>query len=154
MTLFLVRHARAGERGAWKGDDLHRPLDKRGQAQADALVALLAPFEPTQILSSPSRRCVDTVAPLAKHLGLKVRETDALAEGNSKEAIRLVRSLVDDSSTVICSHGDVVPDVLSTLAADGMEGWIGHEQCQKGSVWAIETKRRRARSARYFPPKA
>ena len=152
MTILLVRHAHAGDRGSWKGDDRARPLDKRGRAQAEALAPLLASFEPTKVLSSPSNRCVETVAPAAKRVGLKIKETDALCEGNSKEAISLVESLVSGPSVVLCSHGDVIPDVLDALAAKGMTGWVG--TCKKGSLWVIDTRRARFKEARYYPPQA
>jgi 8-oxo-dGTP diphosphatase len=44
VTVFLVRHARAGRRDRWVGDDRLRPLSKKGRAQAAALPALLLPL--------------------------------------------------------------------------------------------------------------
>ncbi|HET9052299.1 MAG TPA: hypothetical protein VFO60_11405, partial [Candidatus Dormibacteraeota bacterium] len=44
MTVFLVRHARAGRRDRWVGDDRLRPLSKKGRAQAAALPGLLLPL--------------------------------------------------------------------------------------------------------------
>ena len=37
MTVLLLRHAWAGERDEWSGDDMLRPLDERGRLQALAL---------------------------------------------------------------------------------------------------------------------
>lgn len=37
MRVLLVRHARAGDRGEWVGDDAHRPLDAKGRKQAKRL---------------------------------------------------------------------------------------------------------------------
>jgi 8-oxo-(d)GTP phosphatase len=34
VRLVLVRHASAGDRPEWEGDDRLRPLDKRGRKQA------------------------------------------------------------------------------------------------------------------------
>lgn len=39
--LILVRHALAGSRQEWKGDDDLRPLDERGRAQAEVLATVL-----------------------------------------------------------------------------------------------------------------
>ena len=36
MIVLLVRHARAGDRSEWEGDDRLRPLDKKGRRQAKA----------------------------------------------------------------------------------------------------------------------
>ena len=56
VTILLVRHARAGRRDRWKGDDRLRPLSKRGTAQARALPALLQDFAAgsgLRLVSSP-----------------------------------------------------------------------------------------------------
>ena len=66
MPLLLVRHGSAGDRGAWEGDDRQRPLDKRGRRDAKDLVERLAPFKIEAILTSPYRRCLETVGPLAR----------------------------------------------------------------------------------------
>ena len=42
MSLLLIRHALAGHRNAWEGDDRVRPVDDRGRLQSDALVDALA----------------------------------------------------------------------------------------------------------------
>ena len=44
-SVLLVRHASAGSRGEWNGDDELRPLDETGQEQAEELVRLLSRFE-------------------------------------------------------------------------------------------------------------
>ena len=61
MPLLLVRHASAGDRTTWEGDDRERPLDDRGRRDADELVEQLASFHVQAILTSPYRRCVETV---------------------------------------------------------------------------------------------
>ena len=38
MIVYLVRHARAGHRAQWDGNDTLRPLDERGRRQAELLV--------------------------------------------------------------------------------------------------------------------
>lgn len=151
MGVLLVRHAHAGERGKWRGDDAKRPLDKRGRLQADALIPIVRRYEPVRVLSSPAVRCVETVEPVAESLGLVVERVDDLAEGNSKEAIRMVKGLAKKAWVVLCSHGDVVPDVLDALTADGLEGWREVERCQKGSVWVVESKGGRFTKATYVP---
>ena len=44
MRLLVVRHASAGDRSRWKGDDRLRPLDRRGRRQAEGLVTVLDPI--------------------------------------------------------------------------------------------------------------
>ncbi|HYA67519.1 MAG TPA: histidine phosphatase family protein, partial [Acidimicrobiales bacterium] len=75
MRLILVRHGRAGRRDDWHGPDKLRPLEARGRRQAERLVGVLAPLGPVRIVSSPYRRCLETVGPVAAHLGLEVEQT-------------------------------------------------------------------------------
>src|SRR6266511_1008153 len=84
VIVLLVRHARAGKRSKWEGDDRLRPLDKRGRKQAEGLVSLLAEYPIDRIASSPYLRCTQTVDPLAASRGLAVEERDELAEGSKQ----------------------------------------------------------------------
>ena len=80
VTLVLVRHAWAGKRSHWRGDDRLRPLDDRGRRQAAELLEVLGGVEIGRIVSSPDLRCVQTVEPLAAERGLEVEPADALGE--------------------------------------------------------------------------
>jgi 8-oxo-dGTP diphosphatase len=131
VIVYLVRHARAGRRAEWDGDDRLRPLDERGRRQAEGLVAQLAGREFRRILSSPYVRCVETVLPLAEARGLSVEPDDALAEGaGSHAALGLLRRVGEP--LVACVHGDLGEDLLGEkmkkgatavldLTADGFE---------------------------------
>ena len=57
-SVLLVRHASAGSRSKWNGDDRLRPLDEAGEEQAEELVRLLSRFEVDEILSADYVRCV------------------------------------------------------------------------------------------------
>ncbi|MGH2977341.1 MAG: SixA phosphatase family protein [Gaiellaceae bacterium] len=92
VSSVLVRHASAGDRRDWAGDDRLRPLDARGRRQSAALVELLRPLEPRRIVSSPYVRCVQTVEPLAAALGRPVEQDDRLAEGAGRAALELLRA--------------------------------------------------------------
>ena len=78
MTLVLVRHASAGDRHEWDGDDRLRPLDKKGRKQAARLLDVLADVTVRRIVSSPYLRCVQTVEPLARARGLEVESAPEL----------------------------------------------------------------------------
>ena len=69
-SVLLVRHASAGSRGEWNGDDRLRPLDETGQDQADELVRLLSRFEVDDIVTADHVRCVETVQPLSESIGV------------------------------------------------------------------------------------
>jgi phosphohistidine phosphatase SixA len=108
VTSVLVRHASAGDRDDWDGEDRLRPLDARGRRQAAELVELLLPLEVRRVVSSPYVRCVETVEPLAAALGLQVEEDDRLGEGAGRTAVELV----GEDGILCCTHGDVVELVL------------------------------------------
>ena len=108
MTSVLLRHASAGDRDDWDGDDEHRPLDEHGHRQAAALVELLRPLGVRRVVSSPYVRCVETVEPLALALGLPVEEDRRLGEGAGRAALELLR----EDGVVCCTHGDVIEHVL------------------------------------------
>lgn len=114
--LLLVRHASAGDRARWHGDDRLRPLDPRGHRQAAGLVEALAAYPVARILSSPYLRCVLTVEPLAAARGLPIETRRELAETNQDtEALPLIRSLVGEAA-LLCTHGGVE----GLLGADGV----------------------------------
>ena len=78
--MLVIRHASAGDREEWEGDDRLRPLDAKGFAQAARLAQLLDGYEISRVLSSPALRCVQTVEPLAHERGLEVQGRDELTE--------------------------------------------------------------------------
>lgn len=135
--LFLVRHASAGDRRAWRGDDSARPLDTIGHAQAEAIAAALASAPILRVLSSPSVRCVQTIEPLAAKLGLNIEISAELAEGASGWRTEALadRLCGQTGDSVLCSHGDVIPDVLWRLAHRGIG--VNPTRCKKASIWEL-----------------
>lgn len=137
MTLFVVRHAHAGERSTWEGDDQQRPLSVRGRTQADGIAAALAGREPKRILTSPALRCVQTVEPLAALLGRPVEVEQRLQEGTSPDRSESLLDELADTDAVLCSHGDIIPDLLHSLVRGGMEP-ARNLVWQKASTWTVE----------------
>ena len=125
-AVLLIRHARAGERADWHGDDRLRPLDGRGHEQALALVEALAAFPIERIVSSPALRCVQTVEPLATERGLDIEPLDELAEGMQGVAgAAVVRELAGEP-VAVCGHG-------------GLEGALGiDEKWRKGGTFVLD----------------
>jgi 8-oxo-(d)GTP phosphatase len=122
--------------------DEARPLTVEGRSQAEGLVAALASFDIARVVSSPYLRCTQTVAPLAAGRGLEVLTTGDLAEGGGRAALALVRGLAGGHhAVVLCTHGDVVEDVLDGLGVDrpGLTG--------TGATWILG-----GGSARRLPP--
>lgn len=134
--VYLVRHAAAGDRLDWRGDDSQRPLTGKGRRQAEGLAALLSREPVDRVVSSPSLRCVQTVEPLARTLGLDVEEWDALLEGS--DAIDALNALDDTGgTTVACTHGDIVPAVLDVLRSAGAR-FHGALTWPKASTWVLD----------------
>jgi 8-oxo-(d)GTP phosphatase len=114
----VLRHAVAVERGRWDGDDRTRPLDATGQRQAKALTAVLAGYGVSRVLSSDTVRCLDTVAPFAEEHRLAVESEPLLSETGfarhpDAARARLQALAASGRTTVVCSHGDVVDDVVA-----------------------------------------
>ena len=149
--MLLIRHAHAGARKDWHGADLDRPLTAKGQRQAESLVERLEPLAPQRILSSPYVRCVETVLPLAKALGLEVEVCEDLAEGHGVAALRLVRTMSSEK-LALCTHGDVIPDVLVTLADEDRVDLGPRPRQAKGSTWVLDSSDGRFVRATYLQP--
>lgn len=150
-TIRLLRHAAAGDRSKWKGDDLERPLTKKGRKQAIAVAEALATAGIERIVTSPSQRCVETVAPLAEIAGAKIEISEALAEGPDIDAAYGVVDSLVGANAVICSHGDVIPATINRLM------WLGLSlesrfYCSKASIWEVGVDRGKFTSGRYVPP--
>ncbi len=150
MSVYLVRHARADSRRTWKGPDELRPLSKVGRKQAAAIARARAGSGISRVASSPFVRCRQTVEPLAKKLGLEVEIRDELAEGASPaQTLRLFEKLLDQD-VVICSHGDVLGQLLDHLASTGVR--LDPHKSEKASTWVLDITDGEVRKARYVPP--
>jgi 8-oxo-dGTP diphosphatase len=107
---------------------------------------------PARVLSSPYLRCLQTVAPLAAYHQVVVERADKVAEGQSAKAVHLVRDLAGDGTVVLCTHGDVIVEVLVALADEDRLDLGPNPRQAKGSVWALEARKGRFTTAHYFPP--
>jgi phosphohistidine phosphatase SixA len=133
--LYLVRHAKAGSRHEFKGDDRLRPLSGTGRRQAKALATRLVAEDVRKLISSPYLRCIQTLHPTAKVVGTKVETDDRLAEGRSfVDVLDLLDTLSD--ATALCSHGDVIPDTMAALERRGIE-ITSPLEWRKASVWVL-----------------
>ena len=138
MTIYLLRHAKAGDRDTWCDDDRLRPLSGRGHRQARLLVELLEDATFERVLSSPFVRCMETVVPIAGVRGRSVEPVEGLAEGaRLDEAVALVRKHAA-SGALMCTHGDVMPMLLDYYASAGADIPSAREW-PKGCTWILET---------------
>jgi phosphohistidine phosphatase SixA len=129
VTLLLIRHARAGDRDEWEGEDRLRSLDRRGRRQAQQLVELLASYEIARILSSPYDRCIQTVEPLSRRLGVEIEAREELGEERqTDEGAHLVGSLLGEAVAISC-HG-------------GLSDVVAGERQKKGETLVLDERAR------------
>ena len=99
-SLVLVRHAKAVSRATWGygiNSEITRPLVMgRGQAQARDVAALLSAYGVGELVSSPWRRCVDTLAPYAHGCGLDLRSDEAFTEVSALTVPELMQASFRD----------------------------------------------------------
>jgi 8-oxo-(d)GTP phosphatase len=150
-TLLVLRHGHAGDREKWEGPDERRPLSKKGRRQAVGAIEQLAAFDVRRILSSRYVRCLETVVPVACDRGLSIEVHPALAEGSSTAAVSALVAELAGTTAVLCTHGDVVWNVLVDLAHHAA-GEPDDLQMAKGSAWVVEARDDRLAAVRYLPP--
>jgi phosphohistidine phosphatase SixA len=148
---YLLRHAHAGRKHAWTGPDALRPLSEVGHAQAVGLVDRLSDWPVTRILSSPTTRCLQTVAPLATNRGLEVETVEALAvDGDARRMLRML--MVPALTTaVLCTHGELIGAVLRYTGETRLR-LLDPPLQEKGSIWVVEGGHGPLLDARYVGP--
>ena len=115
-TLYLIRHASAGERGPRDSenlqhpDDTLRPLDPKGHKQAKTLAEVLKTLDVgfDRLFSSPYTRAAQTAESLAGRLakGHHVQYLDALAEGDYPQLLVDLREGIKagDETVALVGH--------------------------------------------------
>jgi len=147
---YVVRHAKAGDRAEWTGDDRMRPLSKPGQRQAEALAEMLEREPIDKILSSGYLRCMQTVEPLGTRRELPVEAVKELEEGAGGESVLRLMQKFHGANVVLCTHGDVVEELLERLIAQGVVQ-RARANMEKGSTWVLEEKDGKVTGAKYLP---
>jgi 8-oxo-(d)GTP phosphatase len=157
-VLLLVRHAKAGNRRQWDGDDALRPLSGTGREQARRLTELLALFGPDRIVSAPPVRCRETVAGTAERLGLPVREEPLLGDAGHEQdpqggLARLHELAANPGVTLVSSQGTAIPALLGTLIAERPVPGVDPEEVpsRKASTWVLTFGVDGLRAADYYP---
>ena len=136
MDLIFWRHAEAED---WTDgcDAMQRALTARGEKQARRMAGWLDRQLPegTRIISSPARRCEQTVMALERRYKLR----DELIPETTPQALLAAAGWPNGKSVVlVVGHQPALGQAISQLL-----GWQ-HESCpvRKGSVWWIRTRER------------
>jgi len=124
--LYLVRHA---HRDKSPGAEIDNGLDDLGKQQAAQLSMQLASElqgRSVSLISSPARRCVETLKPLSEHLSQPIDAVAVLHDQQEGEnavdflsRLNEFQAIWDDCHSdilVACTHGDVIPELTQILA--------------------------------------
>lgn len=140
-VLLLVRHAKAGSRSQWSGNDDLRPLDRSGRAQAEMLAPMLRAFGATRLYSAPRVRCEQTLTPLADEIGVDIAvepsmSDEAYLDDPATAVARLAALASGESVGVVSSQGTAIPGLIRALAGPaGVD--VGEATTKKAGVWAL-----------------
>ncbi|RNE48328.1 bifunctional NUDIX hydrolase/histidine phosphatase family protein [Corynebacterium alimapuense] len=139
--ILYIRHGRAYQRRNWSGDDNLRPLDKKGRRQAEMLVPMLLPYQPTAIYSAEPDRCQATAAPLADELNLEVTVDPAFGDNVMREDMvaakaRFMEIVNAGGVSAVVSQGTAIPDMIAWLSANGTLP-LDEIEAKKASVWVL-----------------
>jgi phosphohistidine phosphatase SixA len=144
VRVVVVRHGCAGEKRRWNGDDADRPLDAAGERQSAALAAVLdeAGLGLRRLLTSPTRRCRDTLIPLGRRLGLPIADDPGLATGG--DDVTLVRAIARPSAlgAALSTHGELMQPLLAGLRDEGVPVIADRDDDEwllaKGTAWVLD----------------
>lgn len=150
-TIYLVRHAKALNRSEWTQPDELRPLTKAGRRQAEELVERLNAFSFARAISSPHVRCKETVELLAKARKLPLETAEELTENSDADDVLAFIKTLGSKPAVLCSHGDVIADLMTNLVNDGL-ATESELRWEKGSTWVLESDGETFLYGRYLPP--
>jgi phosphohistidine phosphatase SixA len=156
MLVLLVRHGHAGTKRHWRGADSLRPLNAEGEAEAEALGALLAGYAPARIVSSPFLRCLQSVTPLGHAVGIDVESSASLVPDAGSDATSFLLGVTTAGSwaVVVCTHGEVIHELQERLGGAGLPSFGPESPREKASVWVLDHRDGEFVSAVYLPPPA
>lgn len=140
QIVLVIRHA---HRDTQKGVEVDNGLSEKGLIQAKKIkeyVELKFGNQKPFIISSPKKRCIETVEPIASKNNLEIKISQLLDEGGDVEGkveqfISQVKTS-KESLLIICSHGDIIPSLLEKMVHVSVE-------VSKGGMVRIEKNGKR-----------
>ncbi|MDY6055617.1 NUDIX hydrolase [Micrococcus sp.] len=119
-ALVVLRHAKAKPRSSWSRAEQERPLAATGRRQALSVASLVQVWAPERLVSSPWRRCVETLAPTVKATRLPLKTKSAFTETTAREKPKKTRRVFRDllgrrRHQVVCTHRPVLPVLLDQI---------------------------------------
>jgi broad specificity phosphatase PhoE len=146
-SLVLIRHAHRDTDRKEQDNGLTEKGRKQAEITARTLARIFDDSQPV-FLSSPKKRCVETLTPLAEVFNSKVHRNSLLTEQEGDESILQLNARVQkfldewiqspDEVTIICSHGDWLPvavELLVKAPCDFKKGGWAEIRCLDGYSW-------------------
>ncbi|MFV2196227.1 NUDIX hydrolase [Nocardiopsis sp. LOL_012] len=152
FPVILLRHLSAGEKRSWDGNDLLRPLDETGRADALALPPVLAAYGPARVVSSAAARCTESLLPYSVEFDAPMRTERALTvpvNGRGEagdfdvEAAReaFAAILAEGRPTVVCTHGEIIPHLMRETLTQ-LDAPVSQQLgLRKGAFWVVHLAR-------------
>ncbi|MBE1460067.1 8-oxo-dGTP diphosphatase [Nocardiopsis terrae] len=144
FPVVLLRHLSAGEKRAWNGDDLLRPLDGTGRADALALPRVLAAYGRPRAVSSSAARCTESLLPYTVECDVPMRTERAFTVGREGKGYEVEeakeefgRILAEGLPTVVCTHGELVPHLMTEALTLLGAPLSQQRSLRKGSFWVV-----------------
>ena len=138
MRLYLMRHGDAGDKAAWNGDDLERPLTEKGRMRALAMAEHLDRIgvAPRRVITSPLARAAQTATTVAEVLGgiETLVQDDRLGPRFGIDALAKIIAENDGEADGLLLVGH--EPTLSQVLADVIGG--GDIVMKKGAVAAVD----------------
>jgi broad specificity phosphatase PhoE len=143
-VLILVRHAHAGDKRLWPFGDVDRPISARGQEQALGLARQLGELPVQRLVTSPYRRCRETLIPIADLLLLEPTDEPLLAPDADPVATESLLLSPSAEGALFCTHGELLNGLLRRWRESGLVGLPEEpETTPKGGSWILEQGRGR-----------
>jgi 8-oxo-dGTP diphosphatase len=156
VRIIVVRHGQAEPKKSWAGSDAARPLVARGRRQADLLGQIIGGDRLKRVISSPAERCVQTVQPFAQRRNVAVELSDQLATDAGHAAVDLCRRLLSsepaDSTVVLCTHREVLVELLPHVSKELGRKVAHRPPGAKGGVWILRFGSGKLQKVEYRPP--
>ncbi|WP_017573117.1 NUDIX hydrolase [Nocardiopsis halotolerans] len=151
FPVILLRHLSAGEKRAWPDDDLLRPLDEAGRADALALPRVLGAYGRPRVVTSAAARCTESVLPYTVEADVPTRTERAFtvhasagapSPGGSPYGVEEAREafaniLAEGLPTVVCTHGELVPQLMAEALTRLGAPFSQQMSLRKGSFWVV-----------------
>jgi phosphohistidine phosphatase len=133
VQLILWRHAEAEEANG--KDDMARSLTKKGHRQAERMAKWLRARigDDCRILVSPSKRTLQTVAPLDREFAV---ENSVSTDASAKGVLKAAGWPGNARDVVVVGHQPTLGEVASIL----LLGEEGGTAIRKGAVWWFEAR--------------